>query len=436
MKRAVTALLSCWILLAALVVAPVRAAVCARTTLVSVAHQDDDLLFINPALAGDYDAGACLRVVYLTAGDAGRTDDYVRSRENGVRAAYALMAGAPDTWKRSDAGGIRGFSLAHPPAGRGEIQLLFLGLPDGFPRGGGSAAQGRQSLLKLFRGGIGRISTVDGTADYDEQALVATLRRLIERFRPDTIRTLDHQSTRLGYSLTEPVDHSDHAVTARYTVLAARRAMAATPGLRPAIVFYRGYGITTLPANLTPDEQARKSAVFAEYVRHVDCEPAACPPAPATLAAGDRDWVARQYRREIPSPAPGTIVSWMGATDAPNDDAATARCLDVRPGGAVRTQACDGTQAQGWHVRGATLRSDLNGRCLSAGRVPTMAICDGSGAQRWTLAQNGRIGTAAGCLHQDDLLARHARLRVAACDRGRPEQRWFNAVAEARPPAP
>ncbi len=431
-KSVVTALLSCWVLLVGLIVAPVHATVCARTTLVSVAHQDDDLLFVNPALSDDYDAGTCLRVVYLTAGDAGRTADYVRERENGVRAAYAFMAGASNAWRRSDIDGIRAFSLDRPPAGRGEIQLLFVGLPDGFPRGRGSSAQGRQSLLKLFRGGIDRISTVDGSARYDERTLVATLQKLIERFEPDTIRTMDHQSTRLGFSLDEPVDHSDHAVTARYTLLAARRAMAATPGLRPAIVFYRGYGISALPENLTPGESARKSAIFAEYVRWVGCEQAVCPSAPTTLAAGDQNWVSRQYRREIPAPAPGTIVSWMGATGAPNDDASTARCLEAGPGGAVRTQACDGTRAQGWYVSGARLRSTLNGGCLSAGRAPAIAACDGGRSQRWTLAPDGRIRNAAGCLHQDDLLDRHARLRVAECDGGRPEQRWFHAVDPRR----
>ncbi|MFE3447938.1 PIG-L family deacetylase [Nonomuraea sp. NPDC059194] len=413
-----------------------------------MAHQDDDLLFINPAISGDHDAGACLRVVYLTAGDAGRTDGYVGDREAGVRAAYALMAGAPDTWQRSDVGAVRGYSL-----GGGKIQLLFLGLPDGYPRGRGSRAQGRQSLLKLFRGDLDHITTVDGTARYDERTLVATLRELVERFRPDTVRTLDHQSTRLGFSLTEPVDHSDHAVTARYTALAVRQAMAATPGLRPAIVFYRGYGITTLPANLGPGERARKSEIFAAYVGHAGCKAGPCPA--GTLAAGDREWVARQYRREPPSPAPGTIVSWMGGTDAPNDDATTARCLAAGPGGAVRTHACDGTPAQRWHVRaaslhsaslhsatlrgsthqGVTLRSAMNGRCLSARRTPALAACDGGKEQRWQLAPGGLISTSEGCLHQDDLLARHPRLRLAACDRGRPEQRWFHAL-EARPPAP
>ncbi|GAA2384361.1 PIG-L family deacetylase [Nonomuraea africana] len=443
-----TTLLSCWSLLGGLVVAPAAtegaSASCARTTLVSVAHQDDDLLFVNPDLTRDYDQGACLRVVYLTAGDAGRDGDYVRGREDGVRAAYAVMAGAPDTWNRSDlrVGGhrLRAYSLAAPAEGRGDIQLVFMGLPDGYPRGSGSAAYGRQSLLKLFRGGLDRITTVDGSARYDEAALVATLSGLIRRFRPDTIRTLDHQSTRLGYSTTAPVDHSDHAVTARYTLLAARHAMTGARGPRPALAFYRTYGISALPANLTPDERARKSAIFQAYAKRVACGHDGCAAAPSGLGAGPRDWVARQYRREQPAPAEGTIVSWMGATRAPNDDTDTARCLTVRSGpsgrDAVRTGACDGTRAQDWYPAGQTLRSALDGRCLTAAPAPAVTACDGSRAQRWTLAAGGLIRTAMGCLRQDDLLLRRARLRLARCDRREPEQRWFHSLAEVRRPAP
>ncbi|MEU4543521.1 PIG-L family deacetylase [Nonomuraea dietziae] len=450
MNRAVTALLSCLGLMGGLVVAP--AAVegarvsCARTTLVSVAHQDDDLLFVNPDLSRDYDRGACLRVVYLTAGDAGRAGDYVRSRENGVRAAYAVMAGAPDTWRRSDlrAGGrrLRAYSLVKPPNGRGDIQLVFMGLPDGFPKGGGSAVYGRQSLLKLFRGGHGRITTVDGSARYDEETLIAVLRGLIQRFRPDVIRTLDHHSTRLGYSTTESVDHSDHAVTARYTLLAARHAMAASPGLRPELAFYRTYGISALPANLTLDERIRKRAIFEAYVGQVTCGPGGCGAAPPRVGASESAWVARQYRRESPAPVEGTIVSWAGSTTAPNDDSATGRCLAVRDGPSardvVRTYACDGTRAQGWYAKGATLRSAMDGRCLTAaGRAPRVAACDGSRRQRWALTTAGQVSTARGCLRQDDLLRRRARLRVAACDRREPGQRWFHAVGRAaRPPAP
>ena len=36
-----------------------------------VAHEDDDLLFMNPDLEHAIDAGSCVRTIYVTAGDAG-----------------------------------------------------------------------------------------------------------------------------------------------------------------------------------------------------------------------------------------------------------------------------------------------------------------------------------------------------------------------------
>ncbi|WP_410721392.1 PIG-L family deacetylase, partial [Burkholderia sp. SIMBA_048] len=54
-----------------------------------VAHLDDDLLFMNPDIASNVAAGGCVRVVYLTASDAGEGDTYMLGRERGVRAAYA-----------------------------------------------------------------------------------------------------------------------------------------------------------------------------------------------------------------------------------------------------------------------------------------------------------------------------------------------------------
>src|SRR3954463_4754618 len=63
-----------------------------------VAHPDDDLFFLNPAVVKDIKAGKCVSTVYVTSGDAGRGTTYSRTRENGVRAAYAKMAGVSNLW--------------------------------------------------------------------------------------------------------------------------------------------------------------------------------------------------------------------------------------------------------------------------------------------------------------------------------------------------
>ena len=76
-----------------------------------VAHLDDDLLFMNPDIASNVEAGGYVRLVYLTASDAGEGDGYMLGRER-VRAAYAYMAHQPDEWTEDTARGRRARSRA------------------------------------------------------------------------------------------------------------------------------------------------------------------------------------------------------------------------------------------------------------------------------------------------------------------------------------
>ena len=63
-----------------------------------VAHPDDDLLFIDPDLAAVVSHATAVRTVVISAGDAGLDASYWKSREAGLRAAYARLAGAPNSW--------------------------------------------------------------------------------------------------------------------------------------------------------------------------------------------------------------------------------------------------------------------------------------------------------------------------------------------------
>jgi hypothetical protein len=63
-----------------------------------VAHEDDDLLFMNPDLLHDISAGHCIRTIYITAGDAGSGQLYWLSRQQGSEAAYSSMIGSHDIW--------------------------------------------------------------------------------------------------------------------------------------------------------------------------------------------------------------------------------------------------------------------------------------------------------------------------------------------------
>ncbi|MFF8656222.1 ricin-type beta-trefoil lectin domain protein [Streptomyces huasconensis] len=412
---------------------------CRGTTLVGVAHQDDDLLFINPDIAEDFDRGHCLRVVYVTAGDAHLPwrGGYAARRERGVRQAYSALAGRPtrpgepSAWQAAPVrvGGrtVHGVRLDNGPL-RPDIRLLFLRLPDG---GWRDEASRRRTLLALFRSQVRSLRAVDGSARYTEAALVATLAALVERFRPDTVRTLDFANTALKSSGEEWADHNDHAVTARYLRLAVLRARPA--GGPPRLTGHEGYGNVVRPPNLDAARAARKAALFGHYYIHDERRAAGCPRhhcAPTRkVAAQYAPWLERGYARPLPEPRPGTVVSWIGSTAAGFTDAGL--CL-THGRGTVRSAPCTGTARQRWHLADGVLRAGDAGRgdggrhCVRV-RGPAVALgpcADGSPA-RWVLTRRGQLRTREGCLTQDDLLRPRPALRLAACAPGDPGQRWF-----------
>src|ERR1700742_1732637 len=66
---------------------------CTSPAMYVVGHEDDTLLFQSPSVLQDIQSERCVRSVFLTAGDAGRSQGYWGAREDGVEDAYAHMAG-------------------------------------------------------------------------------------------------------------------------------------------------------------------------------------------------------------------------------------------------------------------------------------------------------------------------------------------------------
>ncbi|MFI6472928.1 PIG-L family deacetylase [Streptomyces sp. NPDC050516] len=269
------------------------AALCRTTVFAGVAHEDDDLLFMSPDLLNDWARGACLDIVYLTAGDAGSTGTwYTERREVGVGRAYALMAGVPNDWRRQDrkhAGRtVRAFAL-RVPAGRPRVRVTFLRLPDGLHDGSGTRLQVGQSLLKLELGRIRRITTMDRSARYDVKELTAMLSWLVADSHAKVVRTLDYRNVDRGSGPKS--DHSDHEVAARLV----KKAAASVPGPKPFVVGYRGYSINALPPNLALQPARRKESVFRRYLSTTLCT-RACADYTGPLWSSYRHWMVRQYR--------------------------------------------------------------------------------------------------------------------------------------------
>jgi len=255
-----------------------------------VAHLDDDLLFMNPDIASNIEAGGCVQVVYLTASDAGEGEHYMLGRERGVRAAYAYMARQPDLWKEDTAlvgpYHIARFTLQGNP----HVQLWHMRLKDPWlGQGWGSLTPLSQaeSVPGATAGTLGPYADVYGRAD-----LVRTLAAIIKHYGPTTVRHLDDTIsvpyTKLCWRCAGH-GHPDHIASARLV----REAIARAPG-NYAETGYIDYPSQERETNLAEAEIASKSQIFRQYAwndYHYCKGPEGCQE-PAGPAAA---WVQRSY---------------------------------------------------------------------------------------------------------------------------------------------
>lgn len=149
-----------------------------------VAHEDDDLLFVNPEISDDIRAGRCVTTLYVTSGDAARGEAYWRGREEGEMAAYARMAARPDGWTE-DTLIVNGHAVHRATLDGSPVTLLFLRLPD---RVGGWPDQ---TLQLLWLDPAARVRTLDRTQPYSRSSLIGVLLAILDTRRPRVIRTLD-----------------------------------------------------------------------------------------------------------------------------------------------------------------------------------------------------------------------------------------------------
>ena len=265
-------------------------------TLTIVAHEDDDLIFISPALLHAIQAGAAVRTVYVTAGDDGMSASYWMTREQGPRAAYALMAGKANTWTQSDAGvpghPIPLFTLSGSP----NISLAYLRLPDGNIDGSGFPSTGNESLQQLWQGTIAKIDAVDGSSSYTQTSLIATLAALMTGAKATAIYTQDFVGT-YGDG-----DHSDHHTTAYLTQAAARQYVTAH-----SVTGYEGYGTSDLRVNVSGTDLTTKQNAFYAYAKD---DSQVCNSKSSCSGTDYAAWLQRQY---TVSPAGAPPVANAGA---------------------------------------------------------------------------------------------------------------------------
>ena len=300
-----------------------------------VAHEDDSILFQNPALQHDIESGRCVETIFVTAGDDGQGAVYWAAREAGAEAAYAQMAGFQNTWTQTDAGvpghAMPRFTLNDDPT----VSLAFMRLPDGNADGGGFASDGFTSLQQLWTGATETLQAVDGSSSYTRTGLIDTLSALIQSAGADHVVTQDFVG---GFG---DGDHSDHHATAYFTEAAGQED--STPH---TLTGYLDYTISSLPANLSAaDSQAKEATWFA----YAPFDPEACQ---TEIACQDRYalWWSREYvSAEIqqPSPSSGSNVASSATVTASSQNVSTGQ-LAVRVVDGFTDGCCAGDYTHEW----------------------------------------------------------------------------------------
>ncbi|KAJ0421403.1 hypothetical protein BJY00DRAFT_108606 [Aspergillus carlsbadensis] len=255
----------------------------ATRNLYIVAHQDDDLLFLNPSVQNAIQTGDTIQTIYLTAGDGGLGPDYWTSRQAGALAAYAEMAGVSNTWDEYDLG-IEGKNIPKYTLHEDDsISLAFMHIPDGNGDGSGFASTGNESLEKLWKSAIPYIETVDDSGtSYTRDELIATLAQVISDFAPDGVSAQDYIHA-FGTG-----DHSDHTAGALFANQAA-----IASSFPSDVEAYEGYPIKDLPVNVGGEDLEEKKRVFYTYAPY---DAATCA-SDASCAGKDYEaWLLREYK--------------------------------------------------------------------------------------------------------------------------------------------
>ena len=227
-------------------------------------HEDDWQLFMDPPAFEDATGGAAKTVfIHVTAGDnglgtgfGGRKYPYYLARENGALSAIRFMADADKSPIDNSASSMT-FN-GHSVFRTSYLNTIgyFLRLPDGNASGAGFAGTGFQSLKRLATGDISTLSAVDGSTVYHGWSdLVATVREIMgfERGHAPLVQINIADPN----PIINPADHSDHLMTAKAALDAAKDAGCVRR------VYYVDYASSKRPENLDAAQRDMQSAVFA-----------------------------------------------------------------------------------------------------------------------------------------------------------------------------
>ncbi|MFC5219758.1 hypothetical protein [Streptomyces coerulescens] len=285
-----------------------------RSILHIVAHQDDDLYFMNPDLVRSLQDGDRIATVIVTAGEgdgvnvdtgepqrAAVAPDFARystERGCGLRSAYARMTTGDRNhpWRREPVDLVPGFAAERfTLVGHDEVCLYFLQLHMGAPTERGV----RTRLHDLWEGALRTQATlpvhgctVGEVQHVSREQVIDGLTALLGHVRPTAVRTMDpdpeHDGGRAEFVCS---DHVDHTTTTQFALAALARHREA--GHNPVVEHYRAYANRFWGYNLDSAAITEKAEYLATY-GGLDA-PTVCPHG-TCRTCGDRQLGTDPYR--------------------------------------------------------------------------------------------------------------------------------------------
>lgn len=292
--------------------APAASANTPLTTLSFVAHEDDDLLFMNPDILSDVQAGYDTWVVYLTAGEIAYGSgspqerlDYANMRTEGVKAAYARAAKTANDWTFNESV-FNGHPVATDTLTGTRVHLLFLYIH----AADGASGDNCGDLYRMLHDPAFAGRPIDGRPAYTRQDLLATLRAVTDGVNPDYLRS---QST-IGHRDGDHIDHTSAAL------FAAAADSTIPPGADPLTATgttvrqrdeYQGYSLANQPDRFGGYWRDEKLAVWNAYKPH---DPAVGPTTWDELAGKETDPAAagRRFTANGTWAPPGDFTNQCG----------------------------------------------------------------------------------------------------------------------------
>lgn len=238
-----------------------------RTTISFVAHQDDDLLFMNPDIASDVEAGYNVWVVYLTAGEVHTRPPfpYADQRIQGERAAYAKNAEVPNNWTYEEMW-FNGHPVATNRLNGTNVRLVFTYIHGA---SGGCATETEPQvgdpygdLYKMLTFSPYVAQPIDGRPAYNKFSFIGMLHAIIAHANPDYIRS----GSTIGHRDRPARDHVDHVSAA--LLVAEANLLPGTNTTWKRRTEYTAYNSASQPENVFGYWRDRKIEIWDEYWPH------------------------------------------------------------------------------------------------------------------------------------------------------------------------